>query len=226
MIKKLLFLILMLITTSSIYASNNSKFSFETQIGFSSEKISYSFVNQKTSLHFVKQNSNYIGEKVKYNYADKLNLVLLASYRFCNYSQYISMQNPDTIFSLEKSFNQNSLSLFVGIEREFDIVDNLTLTLESGINTFYFYENESRIFIFVGNFNDSALITYGFSASMNLYYNVHDNLKVSLGFNALYNPIVKGKGYDYYKSYTENLDGTLNVYVSSFTPSIGITYIL
>lgn len=221
----LLFVVIMMATVTSVFGNSTSRISFESQVGFSQDSYGYSFINSTTSSSIIQNNSVSIGENVKYNFGNGLNFVVSGSYSNSISSDYISKYDETYSSELKDTEAQDSLRLFIGLEKEFDLTDNLSLNIASGINSLYFFDNISMYFVPLDSAIDSSNISYGFMGYLNLEYKIQNNLKFSVGISALYNPILSSefaKVIDILKSEGDKV----TLYAYSVNPTFGITYIL
>lgn len=234
MIKKILLLVLtIIILTTPVFANNesvfgeNSKLSYESKIGFSKESNKLIMEN---SLGFYQtqfvQNSVSLAQSVKYDSGNEFNYVFSGVFRIPTSSYYMTSRNPKVKYPMESDSFQKSINLFFGVDKEFELIDNLSLTLVAGIDGIYFVENESAYYNSFDKEVSSYNYSFGYTGAINLDYRILNNMKLSMGISILYNPLMFSEISNAYNEISKSEDFTFSDNLVSINPTIGIVYSL
>lgn len=234
MTKKIILLLLtIIISTTPVFANNdsvfgdNSKLSYESKIGFSKESVSLQMENSSAFYKTqIVQNSVSLSQTIKYDSENEYNYVLSGVFRIPAYSYYITSRYPTKKYPMKEDSFQKSINLFFGVDKEFELIDNLSLTLVAGIDGIYFFENESA---FYGSFEketSSYNYSFGYTGAINLDYRVLNKMKLSIGISIIYNPLIYSEISNAYNKIAKGDDFSFSDNFLAINPTIGIVYSL
>lgn len=230
MIKRIFLLeVLMIVFVSSVFANSNSKLSYESRVGFSSDKITYKLLDENDSTKDLtfkfEQSSISISENIKYDSDYGYNYIANARINFpfsVNFDLY-SLETKN--IPLDSSFFQKSINIFLGVEKVFDFSSNVSLDFVTGVDGTYFFDNKSEnSYIFESDKISSSILSFGIFASLDFIYNINSDLKFTLGLNTSYNPILYGEVVSGLKLLTEIEPVIYKGSFYSINPYIGIGY--
>lgn len=232
MIKKIFLLeLLIVVFVSSVFANSNSKLSYESRVGFSSDKFIYKIINDNDSTKNLtfkfEQSSISISENIKYDSDYGYNYIANAKINFpfnANIDVYAleTKNNP-----LDSSFFQKSINIFLGVEKVFDFSSNVSLDFVSGVDGTYFFDNKSEnSYIFESEKVASSILSFGIFAALDLIYNINNDFKFTLGLNTSYNPLIYGEVVSGLKLLAEKESVIYKGSSYSINPYIGIGYSL
>lgn len=233
MLKKISILVLILtIFISAIFAESNSlfgeysKFRYESKVGYSSQTFSIRiFPNTETRGVDINQKTISIDELIKYDSGNGFDYVLSGGARF-PFKASFNIYNIGDDQPLTSSSFQNSLNLFFGIEKEFDFSNNLSLNLAFGVDTLYLFEDESLYYYPLEADKEAKISTYGFGGSLKVNYIILNNMKINIGINFIYNPLVFGETINVIREMSNTQSVKYYGIFYSINPTIGISYSL
>lgn len=223
MVKRLTLIVFMLmISISSVFSSN---ISIETQVGYLSEVVGFALTKDNfTSKVDNIQTAISLGETIKLNTDKDFNYVFSINYRISNKAKIIEKNESLKDTPLTSEFYQNSLYLFLGVERVFALANNFSLNLVTGIDSMYYFENKSEYYKPFVDTSKSSNLSFGIVSSVNLNYQIFNDMKISLGLNALYNPIVISEKFISVKEFADSNDSKFTANIQSINPTIGFVY--
>lgn len=224
--KLLLSMIILTLTLVNGFAisANNSDQTYsskrETLVGFSTNILNY---RVEDNSNYIEAESSQMGlllaEKITYYSDSNYNLTTSIGVNLTSYAQAFVESNENSfntgLSDIESEYYQNSLNLFIGIEKSSSINKALSSSLSIGPNFQYVFENDDE---------DSSYYSYGIEGFADICYKISPTSTFNFGINATFNPFIGGDYVEDLKAINSLFDIDYTLYSYSVTPVISFSF--
>ena len=224
-------LIVIAVSSTTLFAASESNqksiFSVETQVGYSINGSTNEINDTSTPPVVINrvestQQAISLGEKLTLHTGFLFDLTASASYNYVFSKEDVAHGDVmGTAFTsttdAESEKFQHYANFFVGLEKSFNITDNVAASLAIGPNFICLFENDD---------SNSSYYVYGIEGNLNLSYRINPKMKLSCGIHASFDPIWGGDFIDNQETVEEVTEIDLSNYAYAITPTIGFSYSL